>query len=264
MTRLRPRALGVARGDMTTVATPLGRARATPTAGAPETSAVRAMFDRIAPRYDLLNHLLSAGIDVRWRRAAVAALAAPPGARVLDLCTGTADLLMEALRRDAGGEGCGLDFSGEMLSRAAGKLARAGLSPRARLIAGDAQSLPVRDGAFDGALVAFGIRNVAEPLRALSEMRRVLRPGGRAVVLEFSMPRGLMGLLYRAYARHVLPRVGGWISGDSGAYAYLPASVERFATPAEFGALMERAGFTAVRWRPLTGGVAHVFQGDRL
>jgi demethylmenaquinone methyltransferase/2-methoxy-6-polyprenyl-1,4-benzoquinol methylase len=94
-------------------------------------------------------------------------------------------------------------------------------------------------------------------------MRRVLRVGGRAVVLEFSMPRGLMGLVYRAYSRHVLPRVGGWISGDAGAYAYLPASVERFATPAEFGALMEAAGFAGVKWRPLTGGVAHVFQGDR-
>jgi demethylmenaquinone methyltransferase/2-methoxy-6-polyprenyl-1,4-benzoquinol methylase len=221
------------------------------------------MFDRIAPRYDLLNHLLSAGIDVRWRRAAVAALAPPPGARVLDLCTGTADLLLEALRRDAGGRGCGLDFSSEMLSRAAGKLARSGMSARARLVAGDAQSLPLRDASFDGALVAFGIRNVPDPARALSEMRRVLRVGGRAVVLEFSMPRGLLGLLYRAYARHVLPRVGGWISGDRGAYAYLPASVERFATPAEFGALMQRAGFTAVRWQPLTGGVAHVFQGDR-
>jgi demethylmenaquinone methyltransferase / 2-methoxy-6-polyprenyl-1,4-benzoquinol methylase len=248
---------------MTTVATPVGRARATPTAGAPETPAVRAMFDRIAPRYDLLNHLLSAGIDVRWRRAAVAALAAPPGARVLDLCTGTADLLLEALRRDGGGRGWGLDFSSEMLSRAAGKLARSGMSARARLVAGDAQSLPLRDASFDGALVAFGIRNVPDPARALSEMRRVLRVGGRAVVLEFSMPRGLLGLLYRAYARHVLPRVGGWISGDRGAYAYLPASVERFATPAEFGALMQRAGFTAVRWQPLTGGVAHVFQGDR-
>jgi demethylmenaquinone methyltransferase/2-methoxy-6-polyprenyl-1,4-benzoquinol methylase len=221
------------------------------------------MFDRIAPRYDLLNHLLSAGIDVRWRRAAVAALAAPAGARVLDLCTGTADLLIEALRRDAAGQGCGLDFSGAMLARAAGKLARAGMSPRAGLVAGDAQSLPLRDAAFDGALVAFGIRNVADPARALAEMWRVLRVGGRAVVLEFSMPRGLMGLVYRAYSRHVLPRVGGWISGDAGAYAYLPASVERFATPAEFGALMEAAGFAAVKWRPLTGGVAHVFQGDR-
>src|SRR5262249_44310472 len=132
MTRLRARP-GAARSEMTTVATPVGDERATPTAGAPETSAVRAMFDRIAPRYDLLNHLLSAGIDVRWRRAAVAALDARRGARVLDLCTGTADLLMTALRADESGRGCGLDVSREMLARAQGKLARAGMAARAGL-----------------------------------------------------------------------------------------------------------------------------------
>ncbi|HUG54780.1 MAG TPA: class I SAM-dependent methyltransferase [Vicinamibacteria bacterium] len=221
------------------------------------------MFDRIAPRYDLLNHLLSGGIDVRWRRRAVDALAAAPGARVLDLCTGTADLLLEALARDGETRGAGLDFSLPMLTRAADKLARRGLSGRAGVVAADVQSLPVRDGAFDGALVAFGLRNVGEPARALAEARRVLRPGGRLVVLEFSTPRGPMGLVYRAYSRYVLPRVGGWISGDRAAYAYLPASVERFATPAELGALMEAAGFTAVRWQPLTGGIAHLVQGDR-
>jgi demethylmenaquinone methyltransferase/2-methoxy-6-polyprenyl-1,4-benzoquinol methylase len=221
------------------------------------------MFDRIAPRYDLLNRLLSAGIDVRWRRRAVDALAAAPGARVLDVCTGTADLLIEYLRRDGRGRGAGLDLSGAMLGRAAGKLARTGLAARAGLLAGDAQRLPLRDACFDGALVAFGIRNVGDPARALSEMRRVLRPGGRAVVLEFSMPRGLLGAAYRAYFRQVLPRIGGWISGDPGAYAYLPASVARFATPAELGALMEAAGLGGVRWQPLTGGIAHVFVGER-
>jgi len=221
------------------------------------------MFDRIAPRYDLLNHLLSAGIDVRWRRAAVDALDARPGARILDLCTGTADLLVAALRRDPGARGCGLDFSREMLARAAGKLERSSLAPRAGLVAADAHPLPLREAAFDGALVAFGIRNMADPYRALAEMRRVLRPGGRAVVLEFSMPHGPLGLVYRAYARHVLPRVGGWISGDRGAYAYLPASVARFATPEAFGARLETAGFTDVRWAPLTGGIAHVFEATR-
>jgi demethylmenaquinone methyltransferase/2-methoxy-6-polyprenyl-1,4-benzoquinol methylase len=248
---------------MTTVAPPLGPSGPTPTPGAPETLAVRSMFDRIAPRYDLLNHVLSGGIDVRWRRRAVDVLEAAPGARVLDLCTGTADLLIEALRRDGRARGTGLDFSLPMLARAAGKIARRGLAGRAAVVAADVQRLPVRDGAFDGALMAFGIRNVAEPARALAEVRRALRPGGRLVVLEFSRPRGPIGFLYRAYSRHVLPRIGGWVSGDRGAYAYLPASVERFATPAELGALMEGAGFTAVRWRPLTGGIAHVFQGDR-
>jgi demethylmenaquinone methyltransferase/2-methoxy-6-polyprenyl-1,4-benzoquinol methylase len=248
---------------MTTVVPPLGRSDPTPTPGAPETLAVRSMFDRIAPRYDLLNRVLSAGIDRRWRRRAVDALAAPPGARVLDLCTGTADLLMEALGRDEESRGVGLDMSIPMLVRAAAKLARRGLAPRAGLAAGDVQALPVRDGTFDGALVGFGIRNVGDARGALAEMRRVLRPGGRLVVLEFSTPRGLMGIVYRAYSRHVLPRLGGWISGDPGAYAYLPASVARFPAPSEFGALMGAAGFTNIRWQPLTGGIAHVHQGDR-
>jgi demethylmenaquinone methyltransferase / 2-methoxy-6-polyprenyl-1,4-benzoquinol methylase len=248
---------------MTTVAPPLGRSDALPTPGAPETLAVRSMFDRIAPRYDLVNRLLSAGTDVRWRRRAVDALALPPGARVLDLCTGTADLLVEALARDPTRRGVGLDLSTSMLARGAGKLARAHLDPRACLVAGDAQRLPLRSGGFDGALVAFGIRNVGDPAAALSELRRVLRPGGRLVVLEFSTPRGLFGLVFGAYSRHVLPRVGGWISGDRGAYAYLPESVARFATPADFGARMEAAGFEDVRWAPLTGGIAHVFEGTR-
>jgi len=248
---------------MTTVAPPLGRSDKTPTPGAPETLAVRSMFDRIAPRYDLLNRVLSAGTDVRWRRRAVDALALPPGARVLDLCTGTADLLLEALRRDPTRRGVGLDLSSSMLARAAAKVAAAGMDARARLVAGDAQRLPVRSAHFDGALVAFGIRNVGDPAAALSELSRVLRPGGRLVVLEFSTPRGLFGRVFGAYSRHVLPRIGGWISGDRGAYAYLPASVARFATPAAFGDRMEAAGFTAVRWQPLTGGIAHVFEGTR-
>lgn len=248
---------------MTTVAPPLGRTDITPTPGAPETLAVRSMFDRIAPRYDLVNRLLSGGTDVRWRRRAVDALGLPSGARVLDLCTGTADLLVEALARDTAGRGVGLDLSMAMLARAATKLSRERMDGRARLVSGDAQRLPLGSGLFDGALVAFGIRNVGDPGAALSELRRVLRPGGRLVVLEFSTPRGLFGALFGAYSRHVLPRIGGWISGDRGAYAYLPASVARFATPAEFGTRLEAAGFADVRWNPLTGGIAHVFEGTR-
>jgi demethylmenaquinone methyltransferase / 2-methoxy-6-polyprenyl-1,4-benzoquinol methylase len=248
---------------MSTVAPPLPASDPTPTPGAPETFAVRSMFDRIAPRYDLANRLLSAGIDVRWRRRAVDVLAASPDARILDLCTGTADLLVEALGRGGRRRGVGLDLSLPMLSRARAKLDRCGLASRAALLAGDAQRLALRSETFDGALVAFGIRNVGDPAAALAELRRVLRPGGRLVVLEFSNPGGLFGALYRAYSRHVLPWLGGWISGDRRAYAYLPASVARFAAPAEFGRRMEEAGFVSVRGQPLTGGIAHVFQGDR-
>jgi demethylmenaquinone methyltransferase/2-methoxy-6-polyprenyl-1,4-benzoquinol methylase len=220
------------------------------------------MFDRIAPRYDLLNRLLSAGIDVRWRRAAVDLLDAPRAARVLDLCTGTADLLVEALGRDEAARGVGVDLSSGMLVRGARKLRERGLAARSGLLGGDAERLPLRDAWFDGALVAFGIRNVSDRLQALREARRVLKPGWRLVVLEFSMPRGLLGRAYRLYFGSVLPFVGRVVSGDAGAYSYLPASVAVFPEPPAFGALMEQAGFAQVRWRGLTGGIAHLYRGD--
>jgi demethylmenaquinone methyltransferase/2-methoxy-6-polyprenyl-1,4-benzoquinol methylase len=221
------------------------------------------MFDRIAPRYDLLNRLLSAGTDVRWRRRAVDLLQLPSSSRVLDLCTGTADLLAEVLGRDPAHTGVGVDLSQAMLRLGARKLTRAGLDGRGRLVGGDGEHLPVRDGLFDGALVAFGIRNVGDPLAALREVHRALRPGGRFIVLEFSMPRGLLGRAYRVYFTRVLPRVGGVISGDAAAYAYLPASVAGFPTPEAFGALMQEAGFVAVRWQLLTGGIACLHRGEK-
>jgi demethylmenaquinone methyltransferase/2-methoxy-6-polyprenyl-1,4-benzoquinol methylase len=235
---------------------------ATPVPGRPDQAAVRSMFDRIAPRYDLLNRVLSAGIDVRWRRAAVDLLQLPRAARVLDLCTGTADLLVEALRRDADSRGVGVDLSSGMLVRGARKLRERRLDARGGLVGGDAERLPLRDAWFDGALVAFGIRNVSDNPRALREARRVLKPGGRLVVLEFSMPRGLLGRVYRFYFRRVLPLVGRVVSGDNSAYTYLPASVAVFPEPAEFGALLVQAGFKDVRWRALTGGIAHLYRGE--
>jgi len=233
-----------------------------PTPGRPEKAVVRSMFDRIAPRYDLLNRLLSAGVDARWRRACVDLVGLEPPARVLDLCTGTADLLIEALARDARHSGLGLDLSTGMLSRGTRKLRRHGLSDRAALASGDAEQLPLASGVFDAALVAFGIRNVGDPLGALRELRRVLRPGGRLVVLEFSMPRGWLGRLYRVYFTQVLPRLGGLVSGDGGAYGYLPASVARFPERGAFQALLTAAGFAAVEARPLSGGIAHLYRGD--
>jgi demethylmenaquinone methyltransferase/2-methoxy-6-polyprenyl-1,4-benzoquinol methylase len=220
------------------------------------------MFDRIAPRYDLLNRLLSAGIDRRWRRACVDFLELSGPARLLDLCTGTADLLIEALERDAGHRGVGLDLSGEMLWRAAAKLGRRGLRARAGLATADAENLPVAAGRFDAALVAFGIRNVGDPTRALAEARRVLRPGGRLVVLEFGSPPGALGAVYRLYFERILPRVGRLVSGDRGAYSYLPQSVARFPGPEGFCALLERAGFSAVSRRRLTLGIAWLYRGE--
>jgi demethylmenaquinone methyltransferase/2-methoxy-6-polyprenyl-1,4-benzoquinol methylase len=234
-----------------------------PTPGAPEKAAVRSMFDRIAPRYDLLNRLLSAGVDQRWRRASVEALALPPASRVLDLCTGTADLLVEFLRRDPGHAGVGVDLSLAMLSRGARKLKARGLDSRCSLASGDAERLPLTDARFDGATIAFGIRNVGEPLRALREIHRVLKPGGRLVILEFSMPPGLLGTAYRVYFERLLPRLAGLVSGDRAAYSYLPASVARFPDPAAFGRLMEEAGFAGVAWTRLTAGIAHLHRGEK-
>jgi demethylmenaquinone methyltransferase/2-methoxy-6-polyprenyl-1,4-benzoquinol methylase len=236
---------------------------ATPTPGAPEKAAVRSMFDRIAPRYDLLNRLLSAGTDVRWRRRAVDFLELTPPARVLDLCTGTADLLIEALARDPRVTGLGVDLSPAMLARGGAKLRGRGFDGRGGLVGGDGEQLPLAEGRFDGALVAFGIRNVGDPLAALREVGRALRPGGRFVVLEFALPAGLLGRVYRMYFTRILPRVGGLVSGDRSAYSYLPASVEGFPTPEEFGALMKDAGFVEVRWELLTGGIACLHRGER-
>ena len=234
-----------------------------PTPGAPEKAAVRSMFDRIAPRYDLLNRLLSAGVDQRWRRASIDALALAPGSTVLDVCTGTADLLVELLGRDPGHTGVGVDLSGEMLLRGADKLRHRGWGKRFALARGDAERLPLRDSSFEGALIAFGIRNVGDPALALREIHRVLRPGGRLVVLEFSMPRGPMGAAYRLYFERLLPRIAGLVGGDRAAYSYLPASVARFPDPAAFGRLMEEAGFARVKWTRLTAGIAYLHLGDK-
>jgi len=234
-----------------------------PTPGAPEKQAVRSMFDRIAPRYDLLNRLLSAGIDRRWRRHAVGFLGAGSDARVLDLCSGTADLLIEALHDAPARRGVGLDLSFEMLARGAVKLRSRELASRAGLASGDAERLPLRDASFDAALVGFGIRNVGARDSALRELLRVLRPGAPLVVLEFQTPPGILGALYRGYFEQVLPRVGAALSGDGGAYSYLPASVARFPKPEAFADALHGAGFTAVSYRPLTFGIAYLHRGER-
>ncbi len=219
------------------------------------------MFDRIAPRYDLLNRLLSLGIDRGWRRSTVAVLRLPPRARVLDLATGTGDLALEICRRHPDARVLGLDPARRMLDLARRKARRAGLAGRLALVPGIAEALPVRDRCLDGLTIAFGIRNVPDRPAALREMARVLRPGARAAILELGEPRrGLLAPVARTWVRGVLPRVGGLLSG-SDAYAYLADSMRAFPAPEAFAGLMEEAGLRVIETRSLALGVATLFVG---
>jgi demethylmenaquinone methyltransferase/2-methoxy-6-polyprenyl-1,4-benzoquinol methylase len=227
-------------------------------------SRIAGMFDAIAPRYDLLNHLLSVGLDRRWRARAVAELTLPDGARVLDVCTGTADLALAALEAGSKVSVVGVDFAGEMLRRGRDKLKARGLTRSIRLVRADATRVPLADRTCDAATIGFGIRNVAEPEAALAEIARVVRPGGGLAILEFGEPR-IPGIrtLYRWYFRYVLPRVGRSVSKHDSAYSYLPASVGHFPPPAEFARLIESRGFTNVRAVPLTFGIVYLYMAEK-
>ncbi len=229
--------------------------------------AVREMFTSIAPRYDLLNHVLSLNVDrLWWRRTArtFRHILTLPQARVLDLCCGTGDMAF-ALRRHAGKAApqiMGADFSHAMLRRARSKSAGlSGLSPG--WIEADALSLPLPGEHFDLVTSAFGFRNLADYDRGLREIVRVLRPGGECGILDFSEPKGMMGALYRIYFKEVLPRVGTMISGVRGPYAYLPASVQRFPEPEEMLLRMKTAGFAEATWTPYTFGIAGLYRGKK-
>lgn len=229
--------------------------------------AVREMFTSIAPRYDLLNHILSLNIDrFWWNRTARAFrhILTRPGARVLDLCCGTGDMTF-ALRRAAGKclpQVLGADFSHAMLERAGAKSA-AHEERAPRWVEADALKLPLPDATFDLVTSAFGFRNLANYDAGLREIFRVLRSGGECGILDFGEPRGALGLIYRFYFRKVLPKIGAFISGVRGPYAYLPVSVERFPAPAEMLARMRSAGFTAATWTPYTFGIAGLYRGKK-
>ena len=228
----------------------------------PAAPAVRSMFASIARSYDRANQILSFGLHHRWRAAAVRESGARAGDRVLDCATGTGDLAI-AFRRavSESGEVVGTDFCEEMLVLAARKAERAGA--RIRFEPADVLKLPYATASFDIASIAFGIRNVEDPTRGLREMARVLRPGGRVVVLEFGQPGGsLFSPLYRFYSHRVLPRGGGWVSGERSAYEYLDRTSSRFPAGERFASLMRESGaFANVRTRALTGGVVHVYVG---
>jgi demethylmenaquinone methyltransferase/2-methoxy-6-polyprenyl-1,4-benzoquinol methylase len=234
--------------------------------------AVREMFTSIAPRYDLLNHVLSFNIDrMWWRRTARSFrhIVTRPDARILDLCCGTGDMTF-ALRRQAGKASpqiLGADFSHAMLQRASAKsAAKNGSGPEGSSpgwIEADALNLPFPSAHFDLVTSAFGFRNLTDYDAGLSEIVRVLRPGGECGILDFGEPNGAMGALYRIYFKQILPRVGTMISGVRGPYAYLPASVERFPPPEEMLERMKRAGFAEATWSPYTFGIAGLYRGKK-
>ncbi|MBK9275992.1 MAG: bifunctional demethylmenaquinone methyltransferase/2-methoxy-6-polyprenyl-1,4-benzoquinol methylase UbiE [Flavobacteriales bacterium] len=218
---------------------------------------VERMFDAIAPRYDLLNRLFSLGVDRAWRRRVLRILRREPVDRLLDLATGTADLALLCARHAR--SVVGADISEGMLSHGRTKVDRAGLADRVELVRAASESLPFPDGHFDAVTVAFGVRNFDDLDRGLREMKRVLRPGGRVFVLEFSKARGLMGALFRLYFHRVMPMVGRWVSGDSSAYTYLPRSVEAFPEGPVFEQRLRASGFSAVTSDRLSGGIATLY-----
>jgi demethylmenaquinone methyltransferase/2-methoxy-6-polyprenyl-1,4-benzoquinol methylase len=226
-----------------------------------EPARIARMFDAIAGRYDLLNLLLSAGLDRRWRRRAVRALALTGRERVLDMCTGTADLAILAARPSGGARDViGVDFAAEMLRLGRVKIRRAGLAGRVHLARGDATRIPLPDASVDAAMVAFGIRNVTDPALGCAEFHRVLRPGGRLAILEFGRPTiGVIRTPYAWYSKHVLPRVGRLVSGHTEAYEYLPATVEQFPSGEAFVKLLRHARFVDIRAVPLTLGIVYLY-----
>ncbi len=218
-----------------------------------------AMFDAIAVRYDRVNRVLSMGLDRRWRRLTVEALAPAQPRRVLDVATGTGDLAIAVARRFPQSEVTGLDPSQGMIAVGLDKLGP--LAPRVHLEVGDAQAMPYEDASFDAACMAFGIRNVPDRPRALRELRRVLRSGGRVAILELNEPRrGWLAGLARLWIRRAVPRIGAWLSGDR-EYRYLQESIAAFPPPESFVAMMGEAGLVDVRVRPLTFGVCCLYVG---
>ncbi len=225
---------------------------------------IRKLFDNIAPDYDRLNHILSLNIDKGWRRKAVKEIVDNEHSmNILDVACGTGDFTIEiAQKAGKGSRVTGIDLSEGMMKIGREKIARAGVG--AEMIQGDCEALPYADNIFDRISVGFGVRNFEHLEIGLKEMCRVLKPGGKLVILELSVPSNrLVKWCYKLYFLKILPAIGGWISGDRGAYEYLPASVLRFPAPEKFVGMMREAGFTTVEHRSLTLGICRMYLGSK-
>lgn len=223
------------------------------------------MFDAISSKYDFLNRLLSFGLDVLWRKRLAAFLPSREGLKVLDLATGTADALLALFKNNPNMQaGFGIDLSEKMLDIGRRKIVSHELEHAITLSPGDANEIPFNENTFDAATIAFGIRNVEDPRRVLNEMRRVLRPGGRAMILEFSLPSNkILRGLHLSYLRTVVPAIGGLVSGHGEAYRYLNRTIEKFPSGEDFCRLMRDAGFSHVKANPLCAGIATIYQGEK-
>ena len=231
----------------------------------PKKEKVQEMFDNIAPTYDKLNHVLSMNVDKLWRRHALKEIVDGSAQRILDVACGTGDSTVSIAQ--AAGEGStvtGVDISEGMMALVERKAEKAGVADRIDLEVADGEALPYADGTFDRVTCAFGIRNFEHKEKGLSEFLRVLKPGGKAVILELSVPQNrVVRWAYDLYFTHLLPAIGGAVSGDKAAYRYLPASVHHFPAPQDFCRMMEDAGFTSVRCRTFTFGLCRMFTGTR-
>jgi demethylmenaquinone methyltransferase/2-methoxy-6-polyprenyl-1,4-benzoquinol methylase len=235
------------------------------TRSTPSRQHVWQMFDRIAHRYDFLNHTLSLGIDYHWRRQLAEKLPAQADLKLLDLATGTADVLIELCQHNSGIQSAlGLDLSEQMLAKGRDKIQALPIKHRAELKLGDACQIPLENATYDVITMAFGIRNVLDVDLCMREMMRVLTPGGRVLILEFSLPpQALMRQSYLLYLRHILPQIGGLISGDGAAYRYLNETIETFPCGQDFCDRLIAAGFKNVGYTPLSLGIASIYQGDK-
>lgn len=231
----------------------------------PRKENIRKMFDSIAGDYDRLNHLLSLDIDRIWRKKAVSEIAGSDvPVKVLDVACGTGDFAIAIAGKSANASVTGLDLSEKMLEICRNKVRAAGLSGRITMEQGDCEALPFTDNTFDRVSVAFGVRNFEHLEKGLTEMHRVLVQGGKAVILELSVPGNpVLRFLYKLYFLHILPEIGGLVSGDKGAYRYLPASVLKFPKPADFMQMMSSCGFSSVKSRAFTFGICRMYVGTK-